>query len=203
MLTMPAAAVLSLFLVGMVLWLINGYIPIPAGRLKTVLNVVLGLIIVGIGLWLVNTYIPMAGIIKGILNIVVVIATCVGVLQAFGLWESVINMWRKIRHHRWSHPEHDQPPATERVATEKPVVEKACNRESCNRESSNRESREHASTHRESYPAKSFQRQTCHRESRSHGPFSHCYSEIAFRGRASAQSSPSNAIAIENSLGPE
>ena len=124
MLTMPAAAVLSLFLVGMVLWLINGYIPIPAGRLKTVVNVVLGLIIVGIGLWLVNTYIPMAGIIKGILNIVVVIATCVGVLQAFGLWESVINMWRKFRHHRWSDPEHDQPPATERAATEKPVVEK-------------------------------------------------------------------------------
>ena len=124
MLTMPAAAVLSLFLVGMVLWLINGYIPIPAGRLKTVVNVVLGLIIVGIGLWLVNTYIPMAGIIKGILNIVVVIATCVGVLQAFGLWEPVINMWRKMTNHRWSHPEHDQPPATERVATEKPVVEK-------------------------------------------------------------------------------
>jgi len=124
MLTMPAAAVLSLFLVGMVLWLINGYIPIPAGRLKTVVNVVLGLIIVGIGLWLVNTYIPMAGVIKGILNIVVVIATCVGVLQAFGLWESVINMWRKLKNNRWSHPEHDQP-ATERVATEKPVVERA------------------------------------------------------------------------------
>jgi hypothetical protein len=124
MLTMPAAAVLSLFLVGMVLWLINGYIPIPAGRLKTVVNVVLGLIIVGIGLWLVNTYIPMAGIIKGILNIVVVIATCVGVLQAFGLWDSVISMWSKFRHHRWSHPEHDQQPATERVSTEKPVVEK-------------------------------------------------------------------------------
>jgi hypothetical protein len=122
MLTMPAAAVLSLFLVGMVLWLINGYVPIPAGRLKTVVNVVLGLIVVGIALWLVNTYIPMAGVIKGILNIVVVIATCVGVLQAFGLWGSVQNMWRKIRHHRWSHPEHDQPPATERSTIEKPAT---------------------------------------------------------------------------------
>ena len=123
MLTMPLAAVLSLILVGMVLWLINGYIPIPEGRIKTVLNVVLGLVIVGIGLWLINTYVPMAGVIKGLLNIVVVIATCVGVLQAFGLWDSVLNMWRKIRNHRRSHPEHDQPPATERVATEKPVVE--------------------------------------------------------------------------------
>ena len=97
MLTMPVAAVLSLFFVGMVLWLINGYIPIPAGRIKTVVNVVLGLIVVGIGLWLINTYVPMAGVIKAILNIVVVIATCVGVLQAFGLWEPVVNMWRKIQ----------------------------------------------------------------------------------------------------------
>ena len=89
MLTLPAVAVLSLFLVGMILWLINGFIPIPAGRIKTLLNVVLGLIVVGIGLWLINAYVPMAGVIKGILNIVVVIATCVGVLQAFGLWEPV------------------------------------------------------------------------------------------------------------------
>ncbi len=121
MLTMPAAAVLSLIIVGMILWLINGYIPIPAGRLKTVLNVVLGLIIVGIGLWLINTYVPMAGVIKVILNIVVVVATCVGVLQAFGLWDSVLNMWRKIKNHRWTHPERDQKPASE----QKPVSEQA------------------------------------------------------------------------------
>ena len=130
MLTMPAAAVLSLIVVGMIVWLINGYIPIPAGRIKTLLNVVLGLIIVGIGLWLINAYVPMAGVIKGILNIVVVIATCVGVLQAFGLWEPVVNMARKIRHHQWTHPEPDQQPAvdkaaTERVATEKAATEKA------------------------------------------------------------------------------
>jgi len=112
MLTMPAAAVLSLFLVGMILWLINGFIPIPAGRIKTLLNVVLGLIVVGIGLWLINAYVPMAGVIKGILNIVVVIATCVGVLQAFGLWEPVLNMARKIRSHRWTHAEENEKTAT-------------------------------------------------------------------------------------------
>jgi hypothetical protein len=78
MATMPIAAVLALIVTGIVLFLINGYIPIPAS-LKKVLNVVLGLIVVGIGLWLVNTYIPMAPVIKAILNIVVVIATCVGV----------------------------------------------------------------------------------------------------------------------------
>ena len=119
MLTAPATAVLSLFLVGMILWLINGYIPIAAGRIKTLLNVVLGLIVVGISLWLINAYVPMAGVIKGILNIVVVIATCVGVLQAFGLWEPVVSMARKARNHRWAHAEdsekspiHSDPPAT-------------------------------------------------------------------------------------------
>jgi hypothetical protein len=117
MLTLPLAAVLSLILVGMALWLINGYIPIPEGKIKTVLNVVLGLIIVGIGLWLINTYVPMAAVIKGLLNIVVVVATCVGVLQAFGLWDSVLNMWRKIRNHRWSSPEHNDKADGEKAAT--------------------------------------------------------------------------------------
>jgi hypothetical protein len=118
MLSTPLVAVLSLILVGMVLWLINGIIPIT-GRIKTIVNVVLALIIVGIGLWLINTYVPMAGVIKGILNIVVVIATCVGVLQALGLWDPVVRMWSNIRNHRFSHSEqgektviHPDPPAT-------------------------------------------------------------------------------------------
>ena len=50
------------------------------------LNIVIALIIVGMGLWLINRYIPMAGSIKTILNVVVVIAVCVWVLQATGLW---------------------------------------------------------------------------------------------------------------------
>jgi hypothetical protein len=132
MLTAPAAAVLSLIIVGMILWLINGYIPIPAGRLKTVLNVVLGLIVVGISLWLINTFIPMAGVIKVILNIVVVVATCVGVLQAFGLWDSVLNTWSKIKNHRWTHPEDKHPASEQKSVTEqkpaserKPVTENA------------------------------------------------------------------------------
>jgi hypothetical protein len=51
--------------------------------------VVLVLIIVGMALWLINTYIPMAGSIKTILNVVVVIAVAVWVLKAFGLWSQV------------------------------------------------------------------------------------------------------------------
>ena len=53
--------------------------------------IVLTLIVAGVLLWLINTYIPMAGGIKTILNVVVVIVISVWVLQAFGLWQSVVN----------------------------------------------------------------------------------------------------------------
>jgi len=49
-------------------------------------------------LWLINTYVPMAGSIKAILNIFVVVATCVGVLQAVGLWSQVVRLWGSITH---------------------------------------------------------------------------------------------------------
>jgi hypothetical protein len=51
--------------------------------------IVLVLIVVGVGLWLINTYIPMAGSIKAILNVVVVVAVVVWVLQAVGMWGRV------------------------------------------------------------------------------------------------------------------
>lgn len=49
-------------------------------------NIVLALIIVGMALWLINRYIPMASGIKAILNVVVVVAVGVWVLQSTGLW---------------------------------------------------------------------------------------------------------------------
>ncbi len=52
--------------------------------------IVLTLIVVGVLLWLINTYIPMAGSIKTILNIVVVVSVCVWVLKATGLWMDVL-----------------------------------------------------------------------------------------------------------------
>ena len=52
-------------------------------------NIVIVLIVVGVALWLINSYVPMAGSIKSILNIVVVVAVVVWVLQAVGLWSSV------------------------------------------------------------------------------------------------------------------
>jgi hypothetical protein len=52
-------------------------------------NLVIVLIVVGVALYLINRFIPMASSIKSILNIVVVVAVCVWVLQAVGLWSSV------------------------------------------------------------------------------------------------------------------
>ena len=53
------------------------------------INLVVVLIVVGIALYLINRYIPMASSIKTILNVVVVVAVCVWVLQAVGLWTNV------------------------------------------------------------------------------------------------------------------
>jgi predicted membrane protein len=55
------------------------------------LNIVVVLIVVGVALYLINRFIPMASSIKTILNIVVVVAVCVWLLQAVGLWGTVKN----------------------------------------------------------------------------------------------------------------
>lgn len=52
-------------------------------------NLVATLVVVGIVLWLINNYIPMASSIKTILNVVVVVAVCVWVLQSVGLWGNI------------------------------------------------------------------------------------------------------------------
>ncbi len=49
------------------------------------LTIVITLIVIGVLLWLVNSYIPMDGKIKSILNAVVVIATVLWLLYAFGV----------------------------------------------------------------------------------------------------------------------
>jgi len=86
----------ALILVVLIGWFMNrNNIAVPMNG-RTLLNIVLALVVVGIGLWLINTYVPMAGSIKAILNIVVVVATCVGVLQAFGLWGHVLRLWDNL-----------------------------------------------------------------------------------------------------------
>ena len=53
------------------------------------INLVFVLIVIGVGLWLINRFIPMASSIKTILNVVVVVAVCVWVLLAVGLWADI------------------------------------------------------------------------------------------------------------------
>jgi predicted membrane protein len=53
------------------------------------MSIVIALIVVGVGLYLINTYIPMASSIKTILNVVVVVAVCVWLLQAAGMMGSL------------------------------------------------------------------------------------------------------------------
>ncbi|AMV73765.1 hypothetical protein JCM30471_21840 [Desulfuromonas carbonis] len=51
----------------------------------SLLNVVIALVVIGFGLWLINRFIPMAGSIKTILNLVVVIVVLVWLLNIFGV----------------------------------------------------------------------------------------------------------------------
>ena len=55
------------------------------------INIVLALVVVGMALYLINRFIPMASSIKAILNVVVIVAVSVWVLQATGLWGPISN----------------------------------------------------------------------------------------------------------------
>lgn len=55
----------------------------------SLVSLVITLIVVGALLWLVNNYIPMDGKIKRILNIVVVVAVVVWLLNLLGLMDSL------------------------------------------------------------------------------------------------------------------
>lgn len=108
-----------LMIVAVLAWFINTYRPardiearvendlretgVANGNMKKFANLVLLLVVIGIFLWLINTYVPMAGSIKAILNIVVVIGTCVLVLKVAGLWSEVVRMWNGLVGHRLPH----------------------------------------------------------------------------------------------------
>jgi len=101
-------AIVALIVVVAVARLANSYIAMPVS-IKAIFNVVLGLIVVGVVLWMINTYIPMAGAIKALLNFVVFVAACVGVLQAFGLWDSVTRLWHRTKASATAHPDQPEP----------------------------------------------------------------------------------------------
>jgi len=97
--------VLALLGVAAAAWLIHTYARMP-GSTGRIVDVVLALLLVGMALWFINAYVPMAGGIQAILNTTVVVATCVRVLQAFGLWSPVVRLWRNLiaRHPPGSQP---------------------------------------------------------------------------------------------------
>jgi len=78
-------------------WLANTRAAFPQ-EIRKVVNIVAVLIWIGILLWLINMFVPMAPVIKAILNIVVVVATCVFILKAVGLWGNVVELWDSAVH---------------------------------------------------------------------------------------------------------
>lgn len=54
-----------------------------------ILTVVIVLVVAGVILWLVNNYIPMQRTIKNLLNVVVVIALVIWLLNVFGVLSSL------------------------------------------------------------------------------------------------------------------
>ena len=58
----------------------------------SLINLAIILIVVGVLLWAVNTYIPMDSKIKNILNVIVVLAVVIWLLQAFGVLGSLSNI---------------------------------------------------------------------------------------------------------------
>lgn len=51
----------------------------------SLIQLIITLVVVGVILWVINTYIPMQANIKKILNVVVVIAVILFLLNAFGV----------------------------------------------------------------------------------------------------------------------
>lgn len=102
--------VIGLVILGILLWLINAYVPMD-GRIKQLVNVVIVvgavlwalqafgvfamggplmplvivLVVLGFLLWVINTHIPMDGRIKTIVNVVVLVIAVLAILQAFGV----------------------------------------------------------------------------------------------------------------------
>ena len=87
----------ALAVVVLIAWLSRTYMPASSGY-RRVVDVVLGLIVIGMVLWLINAYVPMAGSIKGLLNIVVLVACCIWVLKAFGVWDQLVRATRNLTH---------------------------------------------------------------------------------------------------------
>jgi len=56
----------------------------------TLINLIVLIIISGVLLWGINSFIPMAGIIKGLLNFLVLVVLIIYILQFFGLIQTIL-----------------------------------------------------------------------------------------------------------------
>lgn len=65
--------------------------------MNELLNLLANIIVFGLVLWLINVFVPMAGAIKSLLNIVVIIVIILYILQSFGIIPVIIPMFRLIR----------------------------------------------------------------------------------------------------------
>lgn len=56
------------------------------------IQLIIVLVVVGVVLWAINSFIPMQSTIKGILNLVVIIAVIIWLLSVFGLIGDISNI---------------------------------------------------------------------------------------------------------------
>lgn len=61
------------------------------------LNLIVTVIVFGVGLWLINAFIPMAGMIKSLLNLLILVVLLIYIFQYFGLIHNILPTIRIIR----------------------------------------------------------------------------------------------------------
>lgn len=60
-----------------------------------IVSILVFLIVIGVILYMVNTYIPMAAPIKMVINVIVVLALCIFLLNMFGFMDYTIPIHRR------------------------------------------------------------------------------------------------------------
>jgi hypothetical protein len=61
------------------------------------INLLVLIVLVGMGLWLINNFIPMAGLIKSLLNLLVLILLIIYIAQFFGLIKPMLPLIRILQ----------------------------------------------------------------------------------------------------------
>jgi hypothetical protein len=51
-----------------------------------VVDVIMTLLTIALGTWVINNYVPMTAMVRNIVNLVIVVAVGIWLLQVFGMW---------------------------------------------------------------------------------------------------------------------